>query len=143
MGVARFWRENRYRYNLIGNRCPICERAYFPPRDLCPVCHRESIGKMEETAFSGRGSLFSYSVVHDAPEDFSDQRPYVMGIVELEEGPRITAQIVELEGDPEIGMPLEMVFRRIREEGPEGVIQYGYKFRPARSGVEELADSDR
>ena len=108
----------------------MCETAYFPPRDLCPTCHRESIGKMQELQFSGRAKLYSFTRVHDAGDDFSDQRPYVMGIVELDEGPRITAQIVELVDEPEIGMPLEMVFRKIREEGEEGVIQYGYKFRP-------------
>jgi len=131
MGVARFWRDHRIRYQLIGNACPICGNRYFPPRELCPDCHRESIGKMQEMQFSGKGALYSYTVVHETPDDFSDQRPYVMGIVELEEGPRITAQIVELDGEPVIGMPVEMVFRKIREESAEGVIQYGYKFRPA------------
>jgi len=131
MGVARFWRENRIRYNLIGNRCPTCEKAYFPPREICPTCHRQSIGKMMEIQFAGKGRIYSYSVVHDAPTDFSDQRPYIMAIVELDEGPRLTAQIVDAVDGVEIGTPVEMVFRKIREESPEGIIHYGYKFKPS------------
>ena len=140
MSVARFWRENRTRYTLTGNMCPECGRKYFPPREVCPVCHRKSVGRMVEFTFSGRGRIYSHTTVHQVPADFAFQRPYVIALVELEEGPMVTAQIVDV--DPEdvhIGMPVEMVFRRIREEGPEGVIQYGYKFRPSS---QEIGDGD-
>jgi len=56
--------------------------------------------------------------------------PYVMAIIELEEGPRLTSQVVDCDPDQElIGRQVEMVFRRIIEKGDKGVIQYGYKFR--------------
>ena len=57
MAVARFWRENASRYNLIGTKCGVCGRAYFPPRSVCPTCHRQSIGKMEPYKLKG----FRYS----------------------------------------------------------------------------------
>jgi uncharacterized OB-fold protein len=54
-----------------------------------------------------------------------------MAIVELEEGPKLTAQIVEAKKeDLEIGQKVEMVLRRVREGGEQGIIHYGYKFKP-------------
>ena len=54
-----------------------------------------------------------------------------MALVELEEGPVVAAQLTDVEpGEIEIGMPVEMVTRRIQEQGPHGLLVYGYKFRP-------------
>ncbi|MCB0288128.1 MAG: OB-fold domain-containing protein, partial [Calditrichaeota bacterium] len=56
---------------------------------------------------------------------------YVVALIDLAEGPRITAQLTDIEpGQVKIGMPVEMVIRKISEEGERGVIVYGYKFRP-------------
>jgi uncharacterized OB-fold protein len=52
-------------------------------------------------------------------------------MVKLEEGPLVTAQLTDIEGqEVEIGMPVEMVTRKLRTDGDEGMIVYGYKFRP-------------
>ena len=57
--------------------------------------------------------------------------PYIVALIDLEEGPRITAQLTDVASDEvEIGMPVEMVIRKISEEGERGLIVYGYKFRP-------------
>ncbi|HDJ27195.1 MAG TPA: transcriptional regulator, partial [Aciduliprofundum sp.] len=62
---------------------------------------------------------------------FKLQKPYILAIIELEEGPRVTGQIVDAEpNEVYIGMPVRMVFRRIRQEGASGIIHYGYKFAP-------------
>ena len=53
--VAREWREIPGRYNLKGSKCPVCGKAYFPRRDLCPHCRRASIGKMEDYDVSRAG----------------------------------------------------------------------------------------
>jgi uncharacterized OB-fold protein len=54
-----------------------------------------------------------------------------VALVELEEGVRVTAQLTDVEPDEvEIGMPVEVVTRRIQEKGPHGYLVYGYKFRP-------------
>jgi uncharacterized OB-fold protein len=56
--------------------------------------------------------------------------PYIVALINLEEGPRITAQLADVSpNEVKIGMPVEMVIRKISEEGERGVIQYGYKFR--------------
>lgn len=86
---------------------------------------------MEEIKLSGRGKLITYTVIYTPPSNFENQVPYAVGIVELDEGPRITSQIVDC--DPEklkIGMRVEAVFRKIQEDGDTGAIYYGYKFRP-------------
>lgn len=82
---------------------------------------------------SGRGEVYSYTVVTEAPEGYEEYAPYVLAIVQLEEGPRLTAQLTDLAGEPHIGMPVEMVTRRLTTEGPDGIIAYGYKFRPRHS----------
>jgi uncharacterized OB-fold protein len=131
MGVARFWREQENRYNLIGVKCGNCDKTYFPPRDMCTSCHRLSLGKMERMQVAGTGKVVTYSIIHEGPEAFQMQIPYIMAIIELDEGPRLTAQIVECEiCDVMIDMPVQSVFRKINEEGKSGVIHYGYKFRP-------------
>jgi uncharacterized OB-fold protein len=57
----------------------------------------------------------------------------VLAIVELEEGPRLTAQVVGVsEKEVKIGDEVEMVFRKIMEDSEEGLIHYGYKFKLAR-----------
>lgn len=126
MAVPRFWREIPNRYNLIGTRCGNCNKILFPPRYICPYCRR--IGKLEPYKLSCRGKVFSYSVVHVAAEGFEEQVPYVLVIVELEDGPRLTAQITDCSPDGiKIGDEVEMVFRRMGEEGEEGILYYGYK----------------
>lgn len=135
MGVPRFWREIPTRYRMIGTRCIICKTAYFPPRKVCPKC-KEALyeGKpvMEELKFSGKGKVVTYTTIHVGSMDFAGQTPYIMGIVQLEEGPRITGQIVDLNGEKLDGLEVEACFRRIRADGDDGVIYYGYKFRPKR-----------
>jgi uncharacterized OB-fold protein len=86
---------------------------------------------MKETLFSGNGEVVSYSWVYTPPKGFKSRIPYCLAIVELEEGPRLTSQIVAVEkGKVKINMPVEFAFRKISAEGEEGVITYGFKFRP-------------
>lgn len=137
-GVARFWREIPQRYNFIGNRCGSCERIYFPPREACPYCRRKSLGKMEDIKLRGKGEIITYTIIHVAPENFEEQIPYPVAIIQLEEGPRVTAQIVDCKiEDVKIGMKVESTFRRIQEDGYTGAIYYGYKFKPAKQVMTE------
>lgn len=131
MGVARFWREQENRYNLIGCECGNCSKIYFPPKQMCTDCHRLSLGKMTPKKMEGTGKVVSYTIVHEGPESQKMQVPYIMAIIELDEGPRLTAQIVDCEPeDVKIDLPVHSVFRKIHEEGKSGVIHYGYKFVP-------------
>lgn len=80
---------------------------------------------------SGRGEVYSYTVMYNVPQGFEEQKPYVVALVKLTEGPLVTAQLTDVDHNTvTIGMPVEMVTRKLREDGPEGQIIYGYKFRP-------------
>lgn len=131
--APRFWRENPSRYNLVGVRCNNCGRYFFPPRTICPECHRKSVGKLERVKLKGEGRIFSLTEVYDAPDEFSMQKPYVVAMVELAEGARVTGQVIDCDMcELDIGTPVRVTLRKIGEEGPSGVIHYGYKFVPIK-----------
>lgn len=131
MQIPRFWREIGQRYNLTGVECTNCGHVSFPQRSICPECRHESVGKLEPRQLAGKGQVVTHTVVHDAPTGFELEAPYIMAIVELDEGPRITAQIVDTDAsDITVGTRVKSVFRRINEEGEAGVVHYGYKFVP-------------
>lgn len=130
MEVPRHWRLKKQRYALVGEICPHCEAKIFPPRDVCPECGGEA--KTAYT-FSGKGEVYSFTRMGNAPAGFEEQAPYTVALIKLQEGPIVTAQLTDL-GDQEvqIGMPVEMVTRKLRsDDGDKGILIYGYKFRPA------------
>ncbi len=133
ISIPMYRRTVPQRYRLAGQRCTACGRVNFPPKAVCRYC-RTGTG-FDSVRLSGRGTVYSYTVIAGggAPPEFSEEArckgSYPVVLVELEEGPRIIAQLVD---PPEegitVGMKVEAVFRRIYEE--EGVIRYGFKFRP-------------
>jgi len=127
--VSRFWRKIPQRYNLVGTRCETCGRHFYPPRTFCPDCRRG--GKIVDHWFTGEGKVTTYTVIRTASNQFEHATPYVLAIVELDEGPRLTAQIVCRPEEARIGMRVRRVFRRIAADGESGVIHYGTKFVPA------------
>jgi uncharacterized OB-fold protein len=128
MQVPRHWRIQKQRYSLVGEVCESCGNKIFPPRDICPECEAPAKTPFQ---FSGRGEVYSYSSVYHPPEGFDEFAPYMVALVKLEEGPMVAAQLTDVEREKvEIGMPVEMVTRRLREDGSKGMIVYGYKFRP-------------
>jgi uncharacterized OB-fold protein len=129
MEIPRHWRLKQQRYGLVGEVCPHCDAKIFPPRDVCPNCGGEA---KTTFAFSGKGEVFSYTTIYEAPTGFDESAPYTVALVKLEEGPLVTAQLTDLGSQQvEIGMQVEMVTRRLRQDGDErGMIVYGYKFRP-------------
>ena len=129
MEIPRHWRLKQQRYALVGEVCPHCDAKLFPPRDVCPHCGGEA---KNQYAFSGKGEVYSYTRMTDAPAGFDESAPYTVALIKLVEGPLVTAQLTDLGDKPvEIGMPVEMVTRRLRSDGDErGMIVYGYKFRP-------------
>ncbi len=128
MDLPRHWRLNEQRYNLIGVECLGCGSRLFPPRPVCPECKGT---ELVPYTFSGRGKVYSYSTMYHAPLGYEKYLPYTVALVQLEEGPLVTAQLTDVDdGEVHIGMKVEMVTRKLREEGEEGVIIYGYKFRP-------------
>ncbi|MHC1625869.1 MAG: Zn-ribbon domain-containing OB-fold protein [Methanoculleaceae archaeon] len=128
MSVARFWRKIPHRYNLEGTRCERCGGYFFPPRSFCPVCRRD--GKIVRYRFRGEGTVVTYTTIRTASDQFEGTTPYVIGIVKLDEGPCLTAQITCNPGEISIGDRVRAVFRKINSDGKSGVIHYGTKFEP-------------
>jgi uncharacterized protein len=127
MDLARYHRLRAAYYRLEGQRCDGCQAVQFPPRLSCRQCGRAALTPLR---FSGRGEVFSHAEVGQPPAGF--EGPYVVALVRLEEGPLVTAQLTDVEAaEVRIGMAVEMVTRRLQEKGPEGLLVYGYKFRPA------------
>ena len=112
----------RYRYEAAV--CDGCGTWHFPPRLICDKCQkREFTTKtMERT-----GKILTHTVIRVAPSQFTDQAPYAMAIVEMDDGPRITTQVVDYrDGQLEIGQKVRIEFRRISSDGEAGTIQSGY-----------------
>ena len=128
MEITSHWRIKKQRYALVGEVCPHCSAKIFPPRDICPECGDEA---KDHYQFSGRGEVYSYTTLYDAPAGYEEQAPYTVAMVHLEEGPLVTAQLTDIDvKEPEVGMPVEMVTRKLGSEGDRGILIYGYKFRP-------------
>ena len=127
--MSRFWREIPSRYNLMGSKCGNCGKILFPTREICPDCHRKSYGKMEPYRIDTHGTVVTHTTVHTAQKGFDLMVPYIMAIVEMEGGIRLTSQIVDCDvSDVDIGTKVKAVFRKIGEDGAEGSIHYGFKF---------------
>lgn len=130
--LASYWRRMPQWFRLEGVQCTTCGEYFFPARSICPDCRRE--GKLEMHQFKGTGTVYSYTVVHAPPQGFELHNPYIIAIVELDEGPKLTAQVVDCDKlGIKIGSKVEMVLRKITEGGEDGIIQYGYKFKPVSS----------
>lgn len=129
MEVSRHWRLQEQRYKLVGETCDNCGVKLFPPRDVCLECEAPA---QELYTFTGTGEVYSFTTIYDAPAGFDQYAPYTVALIKLDEGPIVTAQLTDLdENELEIGLPVEMVTRKLRTDGKEGMIVYGYKFRPA------------
>ncbi|MBF8294703.1 MAG: AcaC [Bacteroidetes bacterium] len=125
MITARYHREIPQRYRLEAGKCSTCQHVAFPPRPVCPKCKGRSF---ETVRLSEEGKIVTFTIVRVASEKFSKQTPYAVGIVELQEGIRITTQIVDAELDKiEVGQRVKLVFRRVQEDGRAGILCYGYK----------------
>lgn len=106
---------------LMGSRCQSCGALHLPPRSLCPACYGEEM-KWEE--MSGKGKLVAFTTIHIAPTamieaGYGRDNPYCAGIVQVDEGPAISAQIVGVDAtQPEsitIGMPVRVVYVQLGE----------------------------
>jgi uncharacterized OB-fold protein len=89
-----FWRALHGGRFLL-QRCGTCERRQFYPRAACSHCGAMDL---EWAPATGRGEVYSYTVIHrSGVPGWSDEVPYVVAIVELDEGPRMQSNIVGCE----------------------------------------------
>lgn len=101
---------------LMGSHCTTCNKDYLPPRAICPQCHGDPLTWVE---FSGKATLAAFTSIYIAPtamiaEGYGRDNPYLAGVVQLDEGVKISAQVLGLDAKkPEeikIGTPLQAKF---------------------------------
>jgi uncharacterized OB-fold protein len=86
---------------LMASRCTDCQNIYLPVRGLCPDCGESNLEWIE---LEGKGKLAAYTSVYVGPtfmnaEGFGRQNPYLTGVVELAEGPRISARLLDMDAE--------------------------------------------
>lgn len=107
--------EAAKRHELALPRCDDCQRFYWTPGPVCPFCFGDNLSW---ATVSGRGTVSTFVVYHRAWfTSFKDDLPYAVVQVELEEGPRLTSNLVEIPPeDITIGMPVEVTFDDVTDE---------------------------
>jgi len=92
---------------LVAQGCAECGRLRHPPRPMCPHCHSLEVDVVD---LSGRGSLYSYALLHH-PRHPAFEYPVIAALVDLDEGVRLVSNLVDVAPDDiRIGMPLEVAF---------------------------------
>ena len=124
MELAKHWRQRAARYRFEGQRHRTSGEVRFPP-------DADAGSEWEPFVLSGNGTIYSFSVVRQPPEGYDEQAPYLVALVQLAEGLMITAQLTDCDAESVvIDMPVEMVTRKLRDMGEDGLLVYGPKFRP-------------
>jgi len=111
--TAPYW-EGAKQGTLRIKRCTACDRPFFYPRTYCPRCGSDATRWMDA---SGRGHVYSYTVIaHNDVAPFKEWLPYVVALVELDEGPRLVTNIVGCDTrNVKVGQRVEVVFEKIDE----------------------------
>jgi uncharacterized protein len=92
-------------------RCLTCTKAVFYPRSICPHCHAD---QLEWITASGRGTIYTYTILHQAFGAFAADVPFVVALVDLEEGARMMSRIVDTPHDRvAIGAAVQVTFASV------------------------------
>ena len=119
-----FWDAVK-RHQLSLPKCKACGQLHYFPRPFCPHCFSWDL---EWVRCSGKGKLYSYVINHRPAPGFEEEAPYLIAVVELDEGPRMLSNLIDIEPTPEavqVDMPVEILFQDVNEE------MAIFKFRPA------------
>ena len=119
---------------LLGFRCLDCGISVFGPATFCQAC---TSSNLEPVELDKKGILYSYTVVRVPPSGWPGQVPYVLGQVELPEGPQVLAEVIECpESELKIGLAVELALLPVKtSEGDSAKVVY--KWRPAPAAQEE------
>jgi len=114
---------------LVGFRCKECGASVFGHAIFCQSCTSTDL---EPVDLGPKGILYSFTIVRIPPAGWPGPVPYVLGQVELPQGPQVLAEVIDCEHDDlKIGMAVEMTIQAVPAEngGPDKAV---YKWRPAR-----------
>lgn len=109
-----YW-DGAKRHELMMQRCKQASHTFFYPREVCPVCLSSDL---EWTKMSGKGRLYSFTVIHQpANRGFLEDVPYTFAMIQLDEGPKMVSNLVGIKPeDAEIDMRVEAVFDDVTAE---------------------------
>ena len=111
-----YW-ESLKAHALKLQKCGGCRQFIFYPRPLCPSCMSDDLAWTE---VSGRGEVHAFAIPHRHPNRaFGESVPFVVALVELEEGVRMMSNLVEVDPTPEavkVGMAVEIVYDDVTDE---------------------------
>lgn len=79
---------------LMGVKCSKCNKLFTPPRPMCPYCGSTKLSWVE---LKGDGKLATFTVVHVGPSELASETPYIVGVVELDEGPKVSCRITGID----------------------------------------------
>ena len=133
MKPASIWRNQPQRYRLEAARCAACDRVAFPPRPICAGCGGRDF---QNHQLPMTGHIVTFTIQHVAGAQFADDTPFAVGIIEMDDGTRLTAQIADIPlQDLAIGRRIRLAFRKLQEAGEAGVIAYAHKAVPEEPAV--------
>ena len=119
-------------------RCQECSIYVFGHAIFCQACTSD---KLESVDLSLTGTLYSYAIVRVPPSGWPGPVPYVLGEVELPEGPHVLAEVVGiLEAQLKIGMDVELALQEVRSGEPEHA-RIVYKWAPLDRSEEAGAEA--
>lgn len=105
--TAPFW-DAAAEGRLLLPRCDACGFVIWYPRRFCPACHHHGVSWFEA---SGRGEIYSFTVVRRGQGVWRDVSPYVLAYVELEEGPRMLTNVAGVEPEAvRVGLAVRVTF---------------------------------
>ena len=113
---------------LLGMRCTRCGIVVFGPATFCQSC---SSKELEGIDLSKSGVLYSYTIVRVPPAGWPGPVPYVLGEVELPEGPHVLSEVIDCDHrDVTVGMPVVLTLQLVSMDGVDDSERVVYKWRP-------------
>lgn len=110
-----FW-DGIKRHELLLPKCIVCTELHYYPRPFCPKCFSWDL---EWVRCSGNGKVYSYVINHRPAPGFQDETPYIIAVIELEEGPRILSNLTGIAPDPDqvqVDMPVEITYEDVNDQ---------------------------
>jgi uncharacterized protein len=124
--AIQFWRIRDRYYRLMGNRCDDCGAEFFPPVYKCRECGSRHL---TDKHMPRTGKILTHTQLHEPLPGFESEVPLNLAVIELQNGVRVLAQIVDTPLEKiETGAKAKAVIRRVQVDGDSGQILYGYKF---------------
>ena len=114
---------------LLGRRCRACGITVFGPATFCQSCTSPDLDTID---LSPTGILYSYTIVRVPPAGWPGPTPYILGEVELPEGPHVLAEVIDCPHDAlTVGMPVTLALQSVSLDGSPDSARIVYKWRPA------------